>query len=134
MRSARIALVITAALLLLMSTFAGVLFLAGAAYLAMATWISPGFAALITAGILFAPLISAALYLSWQIHRQRIRRARRRHELGALKAALLASAENDPYGYVTSAFMSGVLLSTKPATRERITQLMNLCSGMYTAD
>lgn len=133
MKATRIALAATLALLLIMSMLAGVVFMAGALYLAIATQVSPAFAALITAGLLFLPLMSAMLYMTWQIHRQRQRRVRRRQALDALKAALQAGAEDDPYGFVTSAFISGVLLSTKPGTRERITQIMNLCSGTYTA-
>ena len=58
-----------------------------------------------------------------------MRRERRRRELEALKAGLQAGAEQDPYGFLTAAFFSGVLLAAKADTRERITQFMSL----YTA-
>jgi hypothetical protein len=133
MRAAPVALTAIAGVLLLMLTFAGVLFLGVALYVGIAAWVNPALAALITAGILLAPLMAAGLYLFWQIHRRRSRRTHRRHELDALKAALQASAQSDPYGFVTAAFVSGVLLSAKSATRLRIAQFMDLCSGLYTS-
>ena len=125
----KFALAAVAGVLFLTLALAGVACLAAALYLGFAIVVPPALAAFIAGALLLAPLLAALAYLSWQAARQRLRRERRRRELEALQAALRAGAEQDPYGFLTAAFLSGVLLSAKADTRERITQLMSL----YTA-
>ncbi|MDE2345467.1 MAG: hypothetical protein KGL13_03260 [Gammaproteobacteria bacterium] len=130
MRIAPVALAAAAAVLLLMCAVAGVLFLGAAMYLGIATAVKPAYAALITAAALLAPLVFASLLLLWRAHRRRRQHTRRRRELQALRVALQASARSDPYGFVTAAFVSGVLLSSKSDTRLRMAQFMELCGGL----
>ena len=125
----RFALAAVAGVLFLTLVLAGVACLAVALYLGFAILVPPALAALIAGVLLLAPLLAVLAYLFWQTGRRRFRRECRRRELEALKAALRAGAGQDPYGFVTAAFLSGVLLSAKADTRERITQFMSL----YTA-
>lgn len=114
-------LAVVAGLLMLMLTFGGVCFLAGAGYLALAGYMSPWLAALITGAVLLTPLLTAVMWLLWDA---RQRDLQRRHRLDAVKAVLADSARNDPYGFVGAAFMSGMMLSLSPNTRERFTEYM----------
>jgi len=121
MNRATVGLAALAGLMLVMLTFGGVCFLAGAAYLALAEHMSPWLAALIVAGVMLLPLFLAIGRLSW-IARQR--RLRKQHRFGALKAVFSDKAKADPYGFMGTAFMSGITLATSVATRRRIAEFM----------
>jgi hypothetical protein len=127
MNRVSIALVLLAVLMTLIVTIAGVWFLADAAYLALAAHMSPWAAALATGGLLLLPLLAIA---SWLVLSARYRRRRKRHRLEALKAILSESAKEDPYGFVGTAFMSGMMLSTSKASRERITEFASVFKGI----
>lgn len=133
MNRASAGLAVLAGMTMLMLTFCGVCFVAGAAYLALAMYISPWLAALIVGLVLLLPLLTATAWLLWSAHQRRVRR---QQGLGGLKAALAGRAKADPYGFVGSAFMSGMMLATSPVTKERIAQCMAACRGedAHTAD
>ena len=115
-----------AGLMLLMLTFGGVCFLAGAGYLVLAAHMAPWAAALIVAGVMLLPLLAAVFRLLWSAHQRRLQQ---RHGLDALKAALGERAKADPYGFVGAAFMSGMMLSASAATKQRIAECMAACKG-----
>jgi len=125
MNRASIGLGLLAGLTLVMLTFGGVCFLAGAAYLALAAHVIPWAAALIVAGVMLLPLLLGVAALLWSARR----RQRQRHRLDALKAAIAGSAQADPYGFVGAAFMSGLMFSTSAATKQRIAECMAMCRG-----
>jgi hypothetical protein len=127
MNRVSIALVLLAVLMTLIVTIAGVWFLADAAYLALAAHMSPWAAALATGGLLLLPLLAIA---SWLVLSARYRRRRKQRRLEALKAILSESAKEDPYGFVGTAFMSGMMLSTSKASRERITEFASVFKGI----
>ena len=126
MNRASAGLAAVAGLMMLMLTFGGVCFVAGAAYLALAAKISPWLAALAVGLLLLLPLIAAVTVLLWGAHQRRLRQ---RHGFDALKAVLGDRAKADPYGFVGSAFMSGMMLSASAATKERIAECMASCKG-----
>ena len=126
MNRASVRLAILAGLMMLMLTGASVSFLAGAGYLALAAHMSPWLAALFVAGLLLLPLLLILARLSWSARRKRVQQ----HRFDAFKAAFVADARKDPYGIVGTAFMSGIMLSTSPATRGRIVEYMAAFKGM----
>ena len=126
MNRASMGLAAVAGLMLLMLTFGGVCFLAGAGYLALAAHVAPWAAALIVAGVLLLPLLAAVTRLLWSV---RQRRLQQRHGFDALKAALGERAKADPYGFMGAAFMSGMMLSASAATKQRIAECMAACRG-----
>ena len=126
MNRASAGLAVIAGLTVLMATFCGVCFVAGAAYLGLAVYISPWLAALIVGLVLLLPLLTAAVWLLWSAHQRRVRRQK---GLDGLKAALASRAKADPYGFVGSAFMSGMMFAASPVTKERIAECMAACRG-----
>ena len=120
-------LVLLAVLMTLILTVAGVWFVADAAYLALAAHMSPWLAALATGGLMLLPLLAIVF---WLVLSARYRRRRKQHRLETLKAILSESAKEDPYGFVGTAFMSGMMLSTSKASRERIAELMAAFKGI----
>lgn len=127
MNRVTVGLVLLAVLMTLILTVAGVWFVADAAYLALATHMSPWLAALATGGLMLLPLLAI---VSWLVLSARHRRRRKLHRLEALKAILSESAKDDPYGFVGTAFMSGIMLSTSKASRERITEFASVFKGI----
>lgn len=121
MNRASIGLAIAGGLVFLMLTFAGVFYVAGAAFFALAAYLSPWSAALLTGGILLVPLLVSVSWLGWSAYRRQLRK-RRRFE--AVKSALAASAVNDPYGFVCTAFLTGMTLSRTPVTPERVAEFV----------
>jgi len=126
MNRAKLGLAMLAGLMLVMLSFGGVCFLAGAAYLALAAHMSPWLAALITGGLLLLPMLAGFAGLSWSARR---RRARRAQGFEALKAGLAGRAKTDPYGFVGAAFTFGLTLSTSTDARQRIAEFMAACKG-----
>ena len=126
MNRASVGLAVTAGLMMLMLTFGGVCFVAGAAYLALATYVSPWLAALVVGLVLLSPLIAVVSWLLWSVHRRRLRQ---RHRFDALQAVLGDRAKADPYGFVGAAFMSGMMLSASSATKARIAECMAACKA-----
>jgi hypothetical protein len=127
MNRASIGLGLLAGLALVMLTFGGVCFLAGAAYLALAEHVSPWLAALMVAGVMLLPLLAGVAALTWSVHQRRVQQ---HHRLDALKAAIAGSAQADPYGFVGAAFMSGLMFSSSAATKQRIAECMSVCRGV----
>jgi hypothetical protein len=121
MNRSKLSLAMLAGLMLLMLSFGGVCFLAGAAYLALAERLSPWLAALITGGLLLLPMLAGGGWLWW---RARQRQARREHGFEALKAGFLNRAKTEPYEFVGAAFAFGMALSTSLAARRRIAEHM----------
>ena len=126
MNRASMGLAAVAGLMLLMLTFGGVCFLAGAGYLALAAHMSPWAAALIVAGVSLLPLLAAVFRLLWSARRRRVQQQR---GFDALKVALGERAKADPYGFVGAAFMSGMMLSASASTKQRIAECMAACKG-----
>ena len=122
-----VGLVLLAVLMTLILTVAGVWFVADAAYLALAAHMSPWLAALATGGLMLLPLLAIVF---WLVLSARYRRRRKQHRLETLKAILSESAKEDPYGFVGTAFMSGMMLSTSKTSRERIAELMAAFKGI----
>jgi hypothetical protein len=116
---ASVGLAALAGITFLMLTFAGVGFAGVAAYFALTDYMRPWLAALITAGILLLPLLVTICVLLWSSYR---RRMRRKHRLAALRNAISAAAQTDPYGFLSTAFLAGMALSRKPVTMERMAE------------
>lgn len=121
MNRSTIGLAMLASLVFLMLTFAGVFFVAGAVFFALAVYLSPWLAALLTGSILLLPLLVSVAWLGWSAYQRRVRKRRR---LEAVKLALAASAVNDPYGFVCTAFLTGMTLSRTPVTAERLAEFV----------
>lgn len=121
MNRASIGLAIVGSVVFLMLTFAGVFFVAGAVFFALAAYLSPWLAALLTAGVLLLPLLVSVSWLGWSAYQRRLRK-RRRFE--AVKTAIAASAVNDPFGFVCTAFLTGMTLSKTPVTAERVAEFV----------
>lgn len=119
MSRASVGLAALAGITFLMLTFAGVSFAAVAVYFALADYLRPWLAALITAGIMLLPLLAAICALLWSSYRRRLRR---KHRLAALRHAISAAAQADPYGFLSTAFLAGMALSRKPVTVERMAE------------
>lgn len=117
-----------AGLTVLMLTFGGVCFMAGAAYLALAEHMSPWLAALITGGAMLIPLFAAVGLLLWKAREKRLQQ-QRYGSFGALKAIFAEKARTSPYEFMGTAFMSGMMLASAPLTRERIAECMAACRG-----
>jgi hypothetical protein len=116
---ASVGLAALAGITFLMLTFAGVSFAGVAAYFALADYMRPWLAALITAGILLLPLLVTICALLWSSYRRRMHRKRR---LAALRNAISAAAQADPYGFLSTAFLAGMALARKPVTMERMAE------------
>ena len=127
MNRAAIGLGLLAGLMMLILTVAGVWFVADAAYLALAAHMNPWVAALITGGILLLPLVAIVYLLLWGSHQRKLSK---QHRLDALKAILSEAAKDDPYGFVGTAFMSAMMMSTSKASKERIAELMAAFKGI----
>lgn len=122
MNRSAVALGVLTGLAALMLTFGGVCFLAGAAYLALATELRPWLAALITGGLMLLPLLVAVAWLGLDARRRRLRRERR---LEKLQALLTGDIRQHPYGFLGAAFMSGIMLSASPAIAQHIADFMS---------
>ncbi|MGH7485461.1 MAG: hypothetical protein ACREMY_07625 [bacterium] len=124
MNRATAGLAILAGLTLLMLTFGGVCFTAGAAYLALAEHMSPWLAALLTGGVMLLPLLTAVGWLLWQARERRLRKLRHAH-FDSLRAAFAEKARTRPYAFMGEAFMSGMMLATAaPFTKERMAEVV----------
>lgn len=110
-----------AGLIVMMLTFAGVVFAAGAVFFALDTHMSSWLAAVLTGGALLVPLLALVSWLWWDARRRRLRKQRR---LEAAKRAIAASALADPYGFVCAAFLVGVSLSQASASPERVAEFV----------
>lgn len=126
MNRAKVGLAVLAGLMLLMLSFGGVCFLAGAAYLALAAHVSPWLAALITGGVLLLPMLAGTARLWWSA---RQRRKSREHRFDAWKAVFTGRARTDPYGFVGAAFTIGLTLSASAQARQRLAERMAACKG-----
>jgi len=127
MNRATLGLAALSGLVLVMTTFGGVCYLAGAAYLALAAYVSPWLAALIVASVMLMPLLLTIGRLSWVAHQRRLRK---QHRLDALKSTIAGSAQADPFGFVGAAFMSGMMFSTSAATKQRIVECVAALEGI----
>ena len=127
MNRVTVGLFLLAVLMTLILTVAGVWFVADAAYLALAAHMSPWLAALATGGLMLLPLLAIVF---WLVLSARYRSRRKQHRLEALKAILSESAKEDPYGFVGTAFMSGMMLSTSKESRERIAEFASVFKGI----
>jgi len=117
------ALAVLAGISLLAVTFCGVCFLAGAAYLALASQFSAWLAALLIGSVMLLPLLSATAWLLYQ------RRQQQRHRIAGFTAELARRALDDPYGFVGGAFMSGMMLSTSAASLRHVTEFLAARAG-----
>jgi hypothetical protein len=131
MNRASVGLALLAGLLMMILTVAGVWFVADAAYLALVAHVSPWLAALVTGGLMLLPLLAVIGLLLRSAHRRRLRQQRR---LGALKAVLSEAAKDDPYGFVGTAFMSGMMLATSKADKDRIAEFAVILKNMQQGD
>lgn len=120
MNLASVGLALLAGLVMLILTVAGVVFVAQAAYLALATQLSPWLAALLTGSVLLLPFLAGTGILLWRSRQRRLQR--RRGGLAALQAILAESAKTDPYGFVGTAFVSGMMLSASRGGKERVAE------------
>lgn len=121
MNRATAGLAVLAGLAIVMLTFGGVCFTAGAAFLALAQHMSPWLAALLTGGVMLVPLLAAVGWLSWKAHEKRLRHRR----FDTMKAAFVEKARNSPYQFMGEAFMSGMMLSAAaPFTKERVAEVI----------
>src|SRR5579859_231168 len=127
MNRATLGLAALSGLVLVMTTFGGVCYLAGAAYLALAAYVSPWLAALIVASVMLMPLLLTIGRLSWVAHQRRLRK---QHRLDALKSTIAGSAQADPFGFVGAAFMSGMMFAASAATKQRIVECVAALEGI----
>lgn len=121
MNRSSVGLAVAAGLMFLMLTFAGVVFAAGAVFLALDAYMSSWLAAVLTGGVLLVPLLALVAWLWWDARRRRLRKQRR---LEAAKRAIAARAVADPYGFVCAAFMAGVTLSHASVAPERVAEFV----------
>lgn len=126
MNRATAGLAVLAGLTLLMLTFGGVCFVAGAAYLALAQHVSPWLAALLTGGVMLLPLLTTIGWLLWKARGKRLRHS----HFDAMKAAFMEKARTSPYEFMGEAFMSGMMLSAAaPYTKERMVEVIVAFTG-----
>ena len=126
MNRATAGLAVLAGLTLLMLTFGGVCFVAGAAYLALAQHVSPWLAALLTGGVMLLPLLTTIGWLLWKARGKGLRHS----HFDAMKAAFMEKARTSPYEFMGEAFMSGMMLSAAaPYTKERMVEVIVAFTG-----